>query len=53
MNKKLFLSAVSGEFESYRKLLAGDFKRPTLDIAVQEDFGVLDDTSLLSVEKKP
>lgn len=46
MNKKLFLSAVSSEFESYRALLAGDLKRPTLDVAVQEDFGVLDDTTL-------
>ena len=46
MNKKLFLSAVSSEFESYRKLLASDLKRPTLDVAVQEDFGVLDDTTL-------
>jgi hypothetical protein len=39
-NKKLFLSAVSSEFESYRQLLAGDLRRPTLDVAVQEDFGV-------------
>lgn len=38
MNKKLFLSAVSSEFESYRKLLTSDLKRPTLDVAVQEDF---------------
>jgi hypothetical protein len=37
-NKKLFLSAVSSEFESYRQLLAADLKRPTLDVAVQEDF---------------
>jgi hypothetical protein len=37
-NTKLFLSAVTSEFESYRKLLAGDLKRPTLDVAVQEDF---------------
>jgi len=46
VNKKLFLSAVSSEFESYRRLLADDLKRPTLDVAVQEDFGVLDDTTL-------
>src|SRR2546421_12519749 len=39
-NKKLFLSTVTSEFESYRKLLAGDLKRPTLDVAVQEDFVV-------------
>jgi len=39
-NKKLFLSAVSSEFESYRRLLADDLKRPTLDVAVQEDFVV-------------
>jgi hypothetical protein len=46
MNKKLFLSAVSREFEDHRQLLAQDLKRPTLDVAVQEDFGVLDDTTL-------
>jgi tetratricopeptide (TPR) repeat protein len=39
-NKKLFLSSVSSEFLAYRKLLTQDLKRPTLDIAVQEDFGV-------------
>ncbi|MDX1965842.1 MAG: DUF4062 domain-containing protein [Planctomycetaceae bacterium] len=38
MSKKLFLSAVSSEFEAYRRLLAGDLKRPDLDVAVQEDF---------------
>ena len=37
-NKKLFLSAVSLEFLAYRTLLTGDLKRPTLDVAVQEDF---------------
>ena len=37
-NKKLFLSAVSREFEEYRKLLATDLRRPGLDVAVQEDF---------------
>jgi hypothetical protein len=37
-NKKLFLSAVSAEFERYRQLLATDLKRPGLDVAVQEDF---------------
>lgn len=37
-NRKLFLSAVSSEFESCPKFLAGDLKRPTLDVAVQEDF---------------
>lgn len=46
MNKKLFLSAVSSEFESYRKLLADDLKRPTLDVAVQEDFVVTDGSTL-------
>jgi tetratricopeptide (TPR) repeat protein len=39
-NKKLFLSAVSREFLSYRNLLTGDLKRDTLDVAVQEDFMV-------------
>jgi len=37
-NKKLFLSAVSSEFESYRELLTRDLKRPALEVAVQEDF---------------
>ncbi|MGD1278036.1 MAG: hypothetical protein ABR964_12545 [Tepidisphaeraceae bacterium] len=40
-NKKFFLSAVSSEFASYRSLLAGDLRRPNLDVAVQEDFAVL------------
>ena len=37
-NKKFFLSTVSSEFIVYRLLLASDLKRPSLDIAVQEDF---------------
>jgi len=45
-NKKLFLSAVSSEFAPCRNLLAGDLKRPSLDVAVQEDFGVLGRTTL-------
>ncbi|MCJ7601598.1 MAG: hypothetical protein MUO63_08865, partial [Desulfobulbaceae bacterium] len=45
-NKKLFLSAVSSEFISYRNLLAGDLKRPNLDIAVQEDFVVTGGSTL-------
>ena len=45
-NKKLFLSAVSSEFVSYRNLLATDLKRPDLDVAVQEDFGVTGGTTL-------
>ena len=45
-NKKLFLSAVSSEFASYRNLLADDLKRPNLDVAVQEDFGVTGRTTL-------
>jgi len=48
MDKKLFLSAVSSEFESYRRLLASDLKRPTLDVKVQEDFGV---SGGLTIEK--
>lgn len=35
---KLFLSAVSSELESYRRLLAQDLKRDTLDVAEQEHF---------------
>jgi hypothetical protein len=45
-NKKLFLSAVSSEFIGYRELLTKDLKRPTLDVAVQEDFVVTDGTTL-------
>jgi tetratricopeptide (TPR) repeat protein len=37
---KLFLSCVSGEFAAHRALLAGDLKRPDLDVAVQENFVV-------------
>jgi tetratricopeptide (TPR) repeat protein len=37
-HRKLFLSAVSSEFELYRQLLADDLERPTLDVAVQERF---------------
>ncbi len=45
-NKKLFLSAVSSEFVSYRNLLAADLKRLDLDVAVQEDFVVTGGTTL-------
>ncbi|HXA18599.1 MAG TPA: hypothetical protein VN380_16515 [Thermoanaerobaculia bacterium] len=45
-NKKLFLSAVSREFLSYRALLTGDLKRPALDVAVQEDFIVTGGSTL-------
>ena len=49
-NKKLFLSAVSGEFISYRNLLAGDLKRPNLDVAVQEDFIVTGGSTLQKLD---
>ncbi len=45
-SKKLFLSAVSSEFISYRNLLADDLKRPNLDVAVQEDFIVTGGSTL-------
>lgn len=45
-NKKLFLSAVSSEFVAYRNLLADDLKRPSLDVAVQEDFVVTGHSTL-------
>jgi len=50
INKKLFLSAVSSEFESYRRLLAADLKRPTLDVAVQEDFVVSGGSTLQKLD---
>jgi len=37
-HRQLFLFTVSSEFQSYRELLAGDLKRPNLDVKVQEDF---------------
>ncbi len=49
-NKKLFLSAVSREFLAYRNLLTGDLKRPTLDVAVQEDFIVTGGSTLVKVD---
>ena len=42
-NKTLFLSAVSSEFESYRRLLADDLKRPTLDVEPSRDLSSLAD----------
>lgn len=51
MNKKLFLSAVSSEFESYRRLLAGDLKRPRLEVAVQEDFIVYGASTLEKLDE--
>ncbi len=49
-NKKLFLSAVSREFLAYRDLLTGDLKRPTLDVAVQEDFIVTGGSTLAKLD---
>jgi hypothetical protein len=49
-NKKLFLSAVSGEFLAYRNLLTGDLKRPALDVAVQEDFIGTDGSTLAKLD---
>ena len=37
---------VSCEFGSYRELLTGDLKRPTLEVKVQEDFTVTGGTTL-------
>jgi len=50
-NKKLFLSAVSSEFETHRRLLTGDLKRPTLDVAVQEDFIVSGGSTLRKLDE--
>ena len=44
--KRLFISAVSAEFGSYRKRLAEDLQRPNLDVRVQEDFIVTGGTTL-------
>ena len=50
-NKKLFLSAVNSEFEAYRQLLAGDLHRPTLDVAVEEDFITAGGPTLLKLDE--
>jgi hypothetical protein len=35
--RRIFLSAVSNEFESHRRLLAHDLKRPNVDVKEQEE----------------
>lgn len=50
MNQRLFLSAVSSEFESYRRLLTGDLKRGRVDVTTQEGFGTLGETTLEKVD---
>jgi hypothetical protein len=45
-HRRLFLSCVTSEFGSYRELLTGDLKRPTLEVKVQEDFVVSGGTTL-------
>lgn len=49
-NKKLFLSAVTSEFKSYRELLTRDLKRPTLDVVGQEDFLVSGGSTLQKLD---
>ena len=49
-NKKLFLSAVSSEFLSYRELLKSYLKRPALDVAEQEDFMVSGGSTLAKLD---
>jgi hypothetical protein len=51
MNKKLFLSTVNSEFVAYRTLLAGDLKRPNLDIGVEEDFIVSGGSTLTKLDE--
>ncbi len=46
MNKKLFLSAVSDEFRSYRELLTSDLERARAEVATQEKWGTLGLTTL-------
>src|SRR5580704_7710954 len=46
IHKRLFLSCATSEFGSYRELLTGDLKRPTLEVKVQEDFTVTGGTTL-------
>jgi hypothetical protein len=43
---RLFLSAVSSEFERARDLLAASLRAREMDIAVQSDFRQHDDTTL-------
>jgi hypothetical protein len=51
IHKRLFLSCATSEFGSYRELLTGDLKRPTLEVKVQADFGVTGRTTLEKLDK--
>jgi len=51
IHKRLFLSCATSEFGSYRELLTGDLKRPTLEVKVQEDFTVTGGTTLEKLDK--
>ncbi|MFI5460612.1 MAG: hypothetical protein ACHRXM_34795 [Isosphaerales bacterium] len=50
-HRRLFLSCATSEFGSYRELLTGDLKRPTLEVKVQEDFGVAGGTTLEKLDE--
>ncbi len=45
-HKRIFLSAVTSEFGSYRPEMAGRLNRPNVDVKVQEDFLVSGGTTL-------
>jgi len=45
-NQTIFLSLVSGEFRSYRKLLTEDLERCRVIVETQEKWGTLGDTTL-------
>lgn len=47
--RKIFISAVTSEFASYRQKLAEALKRPALEIKIQEDFGVVGTSTLLKL----
>jgi hypothetical protein len=50
-HRRLFLSCATSEFGSYRELLTGDLKRPTLEVKVQEDFVVSGGTTLEKLDE--
>jgi hypothetical protein len=48
--KRIFLSAVSKEFRSYRELLASDLRRASVEVKVQENFGNLGRDTLYKLD---
>ena len=50
VSKRLFLSIVTNEFGSYRKLLTNDLRRAGVEVKVQENFGNFGETTLEKID---